>query len=142
MKVSQISVFLENKSGRLAEVTQLLADHEINIRALCIAETTDYGVLRLIVNDADRTRRVLSAGGFTVTETAVLVVEVEDRPGGLAQVIAALSAAGINVEYVYAFVTRSDKAFVVLRLEEMEKAAQVLKQGGVRIVSGEEIGAI
>ena len=142
MKVSQISVFLENKSGRLAEVTQVLAENDINIRALCIAETIDYGVLRLIANDPARARRVLAERGFTVTETNVLVVEIEDRPGALARVIKALAEAGINIEYIYAFLTRSEKAFVVFRLEKMEQAAKTLQAAGVRILTGAEIYAL
>ena len=142
MKVSQISVFLENKSGRLAEVTQALAENDINIRALCIAETIDYGVLRLIANDPARARRVLAERGFTVTETNVLVVEIEDRPGALARVIKALAEAGINIEYIYAFLTRSEKAFVVFRLEKMEAAAKTLQAAGVRILTGAEIYAL
>lgn len=142
MKVSQISVFLENKSGRLAEVTRALADANINIRALCIAETIDYGVLRFIANDPAKAKRVLSERGFTVTETTVLVVEIEDRPGGLARVIEVLARAGINIEYIYAFLTRSEKAFVVFRLERMEEAAQALQAAGVRILSGPEIYAL
>ena len=139
MKVTQISVFLENKSGRLAEVTQALADSQINIRALCIAETIDYGVLRLIANDPAAAKRVLSARGFTVTDTNVLVVEIEDRPGGLARVIKVLAQAGINVEYIYAFLTRSEKAFVVFRLEKMDDATEALQAAGVRILTGAEI---
>ncbi|UCH33125.1 MAG: ACT domain-containing protein [Armatimonadota bacterium] len=139
MNVSQLSVFLENKSGRLAEVTQVLAANDVNIRALCIAETIDYGVLRLIVNDPGRAKSVLAEHGFTVTETAVLVVELEDRPGGLAQVIKLLADQGINIEYLYAFLTRSEKAFVVFRLENIEEAAAALSAAGVRILTGAEI---
>ena len=142
MKVSQISVFLENKSGRLAEVTQALADANVNIRALCIAETIDYGVLRLIANDPAKAKKVLSDGGFTVTETSVLVVEIEDRPGGLAKIIKILARAGINIEYIYAFLTRSEKAFVVFRLEQMDEAAKALQAAGVRILTGAEIYAL
>jgi hypothetical protein len=142
MEVSQISVFLENKSGRLAEVTRALADNDINIRALCIAETLDYGVLRLIVNDPGKAKRVLTAAGCTVAETTVLVVEVQDRPGGLARVIEVLAQAAINGEYLYTFLTRSDKAFVVLRVEQMDRAAQVLAAAGVRLINGDEIYAM
>ena len=142
MKVSQISVFLENKSGRLAEVTQALADNNINIRALCIAETIDYGVLRLIANDPALAKKVLSERGFTVTETSVLVVEVEDKPGGLARVIKVLAQSGINIEYIYAFLTRSEKAFVVFRLENMDEAAAALQKAGVRVLTGAEIYAL
>jgi len=140
MRTKQISVFLENKRGRLAELTRLLADNGINIRALCIAETVDYGVLRLVVNDPDRAQRVLADAGFTVTETDVLAVELVDRPGGLARVIEPLSRAGINVEYLYAFVGRAaEKATVVLRLEDMDRALPLLQQEGVRVLTAEEV---
>jgi hypothetical protein len=140
MRVSQISVFLENKSGRLAQVTRALADHGINIRALCIAETIDYGVLRLIVSDPPAAKRVLAEGGFTVTETDVLVVEIPDRPGGLAKAIEHLAARGTNIEYIYAFVTASGQnANVVFRLEHPEVAAQILSEAGFRILAGDEV---
>ena len=140
MSVSQISVFLENKSGRLAEVTRTLADNQINIRALCIAETIDYGVLRLIVSDPDAARQVLTDAGFTVTETQVVVVEIPDRPGGLAQAIEGLAARGMNIEYIYAFVTTSgENANVVFRLEQPEEAAGLLAQAGFRILAGDEV---
>jgi len=140
MRVSQISVFLENKSGRLAEVTRALADRAINIRALCIAETIDYGVLRLIVSDPAAARAVLGERGFTVTETEVLVLEIPDRPGGLAAAIERLAEQGINIEYIYAFVTKSgENANVVFRLEQVKQAAQVLADAGFRILAGEEV---
>jgi len=141
-RVTGISIFLENKSGRLAQVTQALADVGINMRALCIAETIDYGVLRIIVNDPALAKRVLTEGGFTVTETNVLVVEIEDRPGGLARVIKVLAAAQINIEYIYAFLTRSEKAFVVFRLEKLEEAVRALQAAGVRILTGAEVYAL
>jgi hypothetical protein len=140
MKASQISVFLENKSGRLAEVTRALADQGINIRALCIAETIDYGVLRLIVSDPAKAKRVLGDGGFTVTETEVLVLEIPDRPGGLATAIERLAAQGINIEYIYAFVTKSgENANVVFRLERIDQAAKVLAEAGFRILAGDDV---
>ena len=97
MQVRQISVFLENKIGRLAEITQVLGNKEINIRALAIADTTEFGILRMIVDRPQEAYEALEERGFTVSQTEVLVVEVEDRPGGLAQVVAILSKAGINV---------------------------------------------
>ena len=140
MKASQISVFLENKSGRLAEVTRALADEEINIRALCIAETIDYGVLRLIVSDPVKAKQALGERGFTVTETDVLVLEIPDRPGGLATAIERLAAKGINIEYIYAFVTKSgENANVVFRLEHIEQASKVLAEAGFRILAGSEV---
>ena len=140
MRVNQISVFLENKSGRLAELTRVLADNDINIRALCVAETIDYGVLRLIVSDPERAKKALTDSGFTVTETGVLVAEIPDRPGGLARAIERLAAGGLNIEYVYAFVTSSgESAFVVFRLEGVDEAARILSDAGIRVLSGEEV---
>jgi hypothetical protein len=140
MKVIQISVFLENKPGRLAEVTRTLADHEINLRALCIAETIDFGVLRLIVNDPQRAKQVLTDGGWTLSETEVLVVQIPDRPGGLNYAIQRLAEHGLNVEYVYAFVTHSgESADVVFRLDQLDEAIQVFQKEGIRILSGEEV---
>jgi hypothetical protein len=124
----------------LADVTRLLAERQINIRALCVAETVDYGVLRLVVSDPDRARAVLAEGGFTVTETEVLAVEVADQPGGLAQVVEPLSKADINVEYLYAFVGRSGgKALVVFRVEDLDRAITLLQQQGVRMLKAEEV---
>lgn len=140
MRAKQISVFLENKRGRLAEVTRLLADNGVNIRALCIAETVDYGVLRLVVDDPDRAHRALTGAGFTVTDTEVLAVELVDRPGGLADVIEPLAEAGISVEYVYAFVGKSgESAVVILRVEDIERAIELLKRKRVRVLEAQEV---
>ncbi|GAH06660.1 unnamed protein product, partial [marine sediment metagenome] len=119
MAVRQISVFLENKIGRLAEITQILGNKEINIRALAIADTTEFGILRMIVDRPQKAYEALEERGFTVSQTEVVVVEVEDKPGGLAQVMAILGKEGINVEYLYAFVApRGRGALVVLKIEE------------------------
>ena len=143
MRTKQISVFLENRRGRLADVTRLLAERQINIRALCVAETVDYGVLRLVVNDPDRACKALAEEGFTVTETDVLAVEVADQPGGLSQVVEPLAKADINVEYLYAFVGRSGgKAIVVFRVEDLDGAIELLKQQGVRMLKAEEVYAL
>src|SRR6266581_5489302 len=99
MKVEQISVFIENKSGRLAEIARLLGEAGINIRALSLADTTDFGILRLIVNDAEKAKAVLKERGFTVSKTEVVAVEIPDRPGGLADLLQVLDEGGINVEY-------------------------------------------
>ncbi len=107
MKVEQISVFLENKAGRLAEVTRSLGEAGINIRALSLADTTDFGILRLIVDNYDAAREMLKSKGFTVGKTEVVAIEVPDHPGGLAQVLNTLAQANINVEYMYAFVQHS-----------------------------------
>ncbi|NLC56476.1 MAG: ACT domain-containing protein [Armatimonadetes bacterium] len=143
MKVNQISVFLENKSGRLADVTRTLAQNGINIRALSIADTVDYGLLRLIVDHPQHAAKVLSDYGFTVAQTEVLAIAVPDRPGGLAGIIDILSAKDLNIEYMYAFVGRSgDHAIVIFRIEPVEDAIAALQQGGAQILTGEQLHAL
>ncbi|MEW6273988.1 MAG: ACT domain-containing protein [Bacillota bacterium] len=143
MKVKQISVFLENKSGWLAEVTRALGDNKINIRALSIADTTDFGILRLIVNSPDLAYKILKERGFTVSVNEVIVVEVVDEPGGLAEILGVLREAGINIEYLYAFVQKAAKAaLVVFRVEELEEAVTTLQAKGIRILSGQEVYAL
>ena len=143
MRLEQISIFLENKSGRLAEVTSILAAAGVNIRALSLADTADFGILRLIVDRSDQARQTLKEHGFTVGKTEVLAVEVPDRPGGLAEILRALQGAKINVEYMYAFVQRSgDNAIIIFRFDEPDKAIQVLAQAGVRVLKGEELYAL
>ena len=140
MKVEQISVFLENKSGRLAEVARALGDAGVNIRALSIADSSDFGILRIIVNDNDKALEVLKKEGFTVSKTEVVAVEVPDRPGGLAWVLDLLEKRSINVEYMYAFVERSsDNALIVFRFDEMDNAIQVLSSNGVTILNGSTV---
>lgn len=140
MKVEQISVFLENKAGRLAEVTKVLGEAGVNIRALSLADTTDFGILRLIVDQYDKAREVLKQHGFTVGKTEVVAVEVPDRPGGLASVLKILSDSNINVEYMYAFVQHSGKnAVIIFRFDDLERAIELLQQAGVRIYKGEEV---
>lgn len=140
MKVSQITVFLENKRGRLADVTEALAEHDVNIRAASIADTIDYGLLRLIVSDPVRARQALSERGFTASETEVLAVEVEDAPGGLARIIRCLADKGVNIEYLYAFVGKSGKnAIVVLRSEDTALARETLASAGMTLLSGEQV---
>ena len=143
MRVEQISIFLENKSGRLAEVTDVLAAAGVNIRALSLADTADFGILRLIVDKVDQAKQALKDKGFTIGRTEVLALEVPDRPGGLNQILRVLAAAGINVEYMYAFVQRSlQNAIVIFRFDELDKAIQVLTGAGVRILRGEELYAL
>ncbi|MDH5202686.1 MAG: ACT domain-containing protein, partial [Nitrospirota bacterium] len=139
----QISIFLENKSGRLAEVTGVLAKAGINIRALSLADTADFGILRLIVNDTEKARQVLKDNGFTVEKTKVVAIEVPDKPGGLATILDTIKDEGINVEYMYAFVQKSGQnAIVVFRFDEFEKAIEILRKAGVRTLEGEELYAI
>ena len=143
MKVSQLSVFLENKSGRLAEVTRTLADANINIRALSIADTIDYGLLRLIVNDPVRAKAALTDEGYTVAMTEVLAIEVPDSPGGLAGIIDIFSENKLNIEYMYAFVGTSGRnAIVVFRTQNVDEAIAALQKRGVRILTGEELHSL
>jgi hypothetical protein len=143
MKVEQISIFLENKSGRLADVAGVLAQAGINIRALSLADTTDFGILRLIVNDTEKAKEVLKENGFTVGKTEVIAVEVSDRPGGLAAILNIMKNNGINVEYMYAFVQKSGgNAIIIFRFDELEKAIGTLQEGGIRILKGEEVYAL
>ncbi|MGE5557691.1 MAG: ACT domain-containing protein [Bacillota bacterium] len=140
MKVKQVSIFLENKSGRLAEVTKILGQAGINIRALSIADTSDFGILRLIVNNPDKAYEILHQAGFMVSETDVLAVEVADRPGGLADVLAVLEEEKINIEYMYAFVDKSgDDAVVVFRVENIDRSSELMAQKGIRLLSGDEV---
>ena len=143
MKVEQISIFLENKSGRLAEVTRLLGDGGVNIRALTLADTTDFGILRLIVSDKARALEVLKKAGFTVGTTEVVAVEVPDRPGGLSGILDSLGEEGINVEYMYAFVEKSgDDAVVIFRFDDPDKAIAILRRSGVAIMAAEKVYAL
>jgi len=143
VKVSQLSVFIENKSGRLADVTRTLAQSSINIRALSIADTIDYGLLRLIVDEPVGARNKLVDEGFTVTLTEVLAVEVPDKPGGLANIIDILAEVGLNIEYMYAFVgTAGENAIVIFRIEKVDEAITTLQQKGVRILTGDEVHSL
>lgn len=140
MKILQISVFIENQSGRLYEVTDLLGKNGINIRALSLADTSDFGILRLIVNDPERAYSLLRENGFTVGRTEVIAVEVPDKPGGLASVLKALNENKINVEYMYAYVEMSgDCAVMIFRFDETDKALKVLSDNGITTIKGEKI---
>ncbi|MDR2161471.1 MAG: ACT domain-containing protein [Desulfovibrio sp.] len=134
MPVEQISVFVENHPGGLAVVAEALSAAGIDIRAMSLADTTDFGVLRLIVNDAPRTQTVLRAAGYIVSVTPVLAAFMEDRPGGLARVLQILADAAVNVEYLYAFITRkAGNALVILRVEDVDFAEKMLAKKGVQI---------
>jgi hypothetical protein len=140
MQVEQISVFLENKTGRLSEVTAILSEANINIRALALADTSDFGVLRLIVDDTEKARRTLKNNGFTVGKTSVVAVEVADRPGGLHDILTMLHGADINVEYMYAFVQSSgNNAVMIFRIEKQDEAVQLLTSNGVTVIDGNRL---
>jgi hypothetical protein len=143
MTLQQISVFLENRSGRLAEITGVLAKNSVNIRALSLADTADFGILRLIVDRPDVGLRVLKEHVFTVGVTEMVALELPDRPGGLWGILTTLEAAGLNVEYMYAFVQKSGQnAVIIFRFDEPETAIAALRKAGVRVFSGEEIYAM
>jgi hypothetical protein len=143
MNVEQISIFLENKSGRLAEVTSVLSEAGINIRALYLADTADFGILRLIVNDIEKALQGLKDNGFTVVKSRVVAIEVPDRPGGLSKILNTIKDEGINVEYMYAFVEKSgENAIVIFRFDEIEKSVDILQKAGVKILEGEELSAL
>ncbi|MFW6052847.1 MAG: ACT domain-containing protein [Desulfosalsimonas sp.] len=140
MQAEQISIFLENKAGRLSEVTGILSENGVNIRALALADTTDFGVLRLIVDDNAKAEQVLKNEGFTVRKTKVIAVEVMDRPGGLHSILEILYKAGINVEYMYAFVRQSgNNAVMIFRFDQPEEAVRVLSENGVAIIQGDKL---
>ncbi|MFC1516369.1 ACT domain-containing protein [Thermodesulfobacteriota bacterium] len=140
MKAEQISVFLENKAGRLAEVTAILAEAEVNIRALALADTSDFGVLRLIVNDNDKAETALKNRGFTVGKTDVVAVEVEDRPGGLHSILGILHREGVNVEYMYAFVQQSgNNAIMIFRFDDLDNAVRILQKNNVTVINGKDV---
>ncbi|MDY0301798.1 MAG: ACT domain-containing protein [Trichlorobacter sp.] len=140
MKVEQISIFIENKSGRLAEITRILGEAAINIRALSLADTSDFGILRLIVNDVEKAKQVLKDKGFTVNKTEVVAVEVPDQPGGLSAILQILDKDNINVEYMYAFVERcGGNAVIIFRFDETEKAVESLKAGNFNVLEGERL---
>lgn len=140
MLVKQISVFLENKSGRLAEVTKVLGASDIDISALSIADTTDFGILRLIVNKPEIAEAVLKENGFTVSCTSVIAIAVEDQPGGLAKALAILDQEEIGIEYMYAFVGKtSTDALVILRVEEPDKAVKSLESKKIKVLSSDTV---
>jgi hypothetical protein len=140
MLVKQISVFIENKSGRLAEVTKTLGDNGIDIKALSVADTADFGVLRLIVNRPDDAERILRDAGFAVSRTAVIAIGVADVPGGLSVALGILEAGGVAIEYMYAFIGKmKDEALVILRVENPEKAIEVLGGKGIQVLAAETV---
>ena len=140
MKLEQISIFLENKPGGLSSVTKALRDAKINIRALSLADTSDFGILRLIVDDVSKAKEVLNDNGFAVGRTNVVAVEVPDIPGGLHSILDALTNEGVNVEYMYAFVERSgENAVIIFRFDATDSAIEILQRKGFNVLSGEKV---
>jgi hypothetical protein len=138
MSVKQISVFLENKKGRLAGLTETLEREGINMRALSLADTADFGILRIIVDDVDRCLAVLKAAGFVAQVTEVIAIEVDDKPGGLHQILQVLDTAAINVEYLYAYVEKRKAAAVVIcKVDDRGKAGDALKKAGIATIAAD-----
>jgi len=143
MKIIQISVFLENRKGRLADVCKVLGEHKINIRALTVAESDDFGILRLVVDKPQEATTILKSNGFVANLTEVVTVEVQDKPGGLAEVLQVLDKHNINVEYMSAFLEReSNKALLLFRFDNIDKAIDVLKAAKVRVLTKKDIGDV
>ncbi len=144
MKLNQLSVFLENKPGQLKKACDLLAKEQINIQTLSMADTRQFGILRLLMKEWERAKAVLEAEGFVVKATEVLALEVSDRPGGLADILGPIEAAGLNVEYMYAFailrgVCADAKAALIFRFSDPDAALASLKAAGVNVLSGVDL---
>lgn len=139
----QLSIFLENKKGRLYDVCSFLGTHGVNIRALTVAESDNFGVLRILVKDTHATAKLLKENGFVVNETEVVAVEVDDKPGGLARVLGAINKHHINIEYMYGFVEPAiSKAMMVFRFDDPTKAVLALKEEHICVVGSKDVGAI
>lgn len=137
MSVKQISVFLENKSGRLADVTRILSDAGINLRAITIADTADFGILRLIADDTEKALDTLEKGGFTAKVTKVLGIEVEDRPGGLTKVMEVFDKNNVNIEYLYATLEKNkDNAVIIFKVEDLDHGNKIIEENNFSAVTG------
>ncbi|MFA6498550.1 MAG: ACT domain-containing protein [Desulfurivibrionaceae bacterium] len=143
MKAKQLEIFLENKSGRLAEISRTLAENAINIRALSLADTADSGILRLVVNDTTKAQQVLTENGFDVALTEVLAIEVPDKPGALDCILQMATKGGLNVEYMYAFSKKSGESGMLLfRFDDQDAAMAVFQKAGCRLLSDDEVHAL
>ncbi len=140
MSLKQLTVFVENKQGTLVAITDTLAKHDINIRALSIADTQDFGILRLIVTDYDKAEKTLMDEGFLVKSTLVVGVKIGDEPGKLSKALGVLDKEGINMEYLYAFMSRTEKhAYVVLRVADNDYAEKALEDAGFHLISDADV---
>jgi hypothetical protein len=140
MKLKQLSVFLENKPGRLREACGILADNNVNLITLSLADTEQFGILRLIVNDSETAKKVLQEAGFVAKITEVIAVEVKDEPGGLNDILKVEEAAGISVEYMYAFTIKSgENAVMIFRFDDMDKAIEALQSAGFNVLAEAEV---
>lgn len=139
MSVKQISVFIENKKGKLAEATRYIADHDVNLRALSIADTQDFGILRIICENPDKANEVLQAGGYITTMTDVLAAAISDTPGSLATILEVLSEANIAVEYTYAFLSAKAGAYMIFRVDDNQSAAAALAGAGIKTANQNDL---
>ncbi len=140
MKLQQLSLFLENRPGRLAAPLEVVAAAGINLMTLSLADTAQFGILRLIVREWEKARRLLEEAGWVVNLTEVVAVDVLDRPGGLANALRVLEGADLNIEYMYAFsLRRGDKAILIFRFEDPDRAIEVLRDAGLHVVGPEEL---
>ncbi|MBR2860683.1 MAG: ACT domain-containing protein [Clostridia bacterium] len=140
MAIRQLSVFLENKKGSLSEITNLLAEAKVDLRSMCIAETSNYGIVRIIANDPAKALEILIASGFAAQIRPVTAFAVPDQPGGLAQVLEILEENGINIEYMYALVTTiADKAYAVMRTDDEEKTEAVLAKNNIELLDEKNV---
>ena len=141
MSVKQISVFIENKTGKLAEVTKYIADNNINMKALSVADTHDFGILRIICENHDDAVNALKNGGYVVTETEVLAVEISDKPGSLAKILEVLADSSVAVEYTYAFlsVKNAGHAYMIFRVDDNMVAAAALNAEGFKVAQSENL---
>ncbi len=143
MAIKQLTVFIQNKKGTVASVTETLSKNNINLRALSIAETQDFGILRMVVNDTATAEKVLSENGYLIKTIDVVGVKIGDEPGQLTAALNVLDYAGINVEYLYAFMARTEKhAYVVLRVGENEEAESILTNAGFKLITDPDISKL
>lgn len=140
MAIKQLSVFVENEKGKLSEITELIANAGIDMRAMSIADTSEFGILRLIVKDPAKVKALLEKNGFISTLNDVVGVEIADKPGGLAQIVSLFASNGINMEYMYAFLTRIEgKAYLVVRVDDTEAVENLLTSSGIHMLSAADI---
>lgn len=143
MAIKQLTVFIQNKKGTVALVTDTLSKNNVNIRALSIAETQDFGILRMVVNDNETAERVLTENGYLIKTIDVVGVKIGDEPGKLTAALNVLDNAGINIEYLYAFMSRTEKhAYVVLRVEENEEAEVILAEAGFKLIKDSDVAKL
>ena len=142
MSIRQLSVFVRNEAGRLQEITDCLYENNIDIRALSIAETSEFGILRLIVDDIDKAVSALQEEGYIVRITDVIGCKLEDRPGGLAKIVKVISEIGVNMEYMYAFLTKTDSAYLVIRVEDNEAVEKALAERGIPLLTEDDVTAL